>query len=332
MVFVVTKMSSTVRFNNGIVFPTVGLGTWQSTPDEVLKAVKNAIDCGYRHIDTAFAYQNETSVGEAIREKIADGTVKREEIFVTTKLTGIHTTPELACHGVELSLKNLGLDYIDLYLIHAPMAMEYINDDTLFPMDEHKMFKLLPKTDRVGVWKLMEQFVDEGKVKSIGVSNFNKPMVEEILENCRIPPVVNQVEAHIYWPQYKLHKFLSSKNILLTAYSPLASPGKTRFSESPQDPILDIKLLEDPALVEIGKKHGKPTANIALRWLVQRGLMVLPKSVTPKRIENNFQLFDFELDDEDLETIQGLSEGCNVKRRFFLPFIKNHPDDPFGEE
>jgi len=300
--------------------PTFGLGTWKSKPGEVTQAVKDAIDVGYRHIDGALAYQNENEVGDAIHTKIGEGVVKREDLFVVSKLWNTFHRPDLVSVGLKKTLTSLRLDSLDLYLIHWPMG--YKEDGDLFPKDANGKF-LYSTVDILDTWKEMEKCVKQGLVKSIGVSNFNSKQIELILANCTIKPSVNQVECHPYLNQKKLIEFCKSKGITVTAYSPLGSPD--RPWAKPTDP----KLLDDPKLVQLGKKLGKTPAQIILRWQIQRGLVVIPKSVHKNRLLENISIFDFQLGQQDMDYINALD--CNG-RGCVLEWANDHKDYPFNIE
>jgi len=307
--------------NNGLRIPQFGLGTWKSKPGEVTQAVKDAIDAGYRHIDGAFAYQNENEVGEAIAAKIKEGVIKREDVFITSKLWNAFHSPNLVVPSIKKTLSLLGLEYIDLYLIHWPMG--YKEGGGLFETDANGK-QLYSDVDYVNTWKQMEECVKQGLTKSIGISNFNSKQMERILAIATIKPVMNQVECHPYLNQKKLIDFCASKNILITAYSPLGSPD--RPWAKPGDPAL----LDDPKLNEIAKKYpGKSTAQMLIKWQVQRGTVVIPKSVTKKRIIENIDIFDFELTKDDIKAIEAMD--CNGRFLGLLQ-VADHPHYPFNEE
>ena len=310
----------TVKFSNGLEVPIFGLGTWKSKPGEVTRAVEDAIDIGYRHIDCAFIYQNEKEVGTAIKNKIAEGKVKREDLFVTSKLWNTFHSPNLVEGILKQSLQNLSLEYLDLYLIHWPLGFK--EGGEYFPTDKDGKIQF-SDVDYVDTWKAMEEMVGKGLVKSIGLSNFNKNQIERILKVAKIRPVMNQIECHPYLNQKRLFDYCKSENIVITAYSPLGSPDRPWATAD--EPLL----LEDPKLKELAAKYGKTTAQLVLRYQVQRGIVTIPKSVTKSRIEENFKIFDFELSADDMAYID--SFDCNGR---FCPMTPGlgHVHHPFEKD
>lgn len=276
------------------------------------KAVEHAISVGYRHIDTAFAYGNEVEVGEGIEAKIADGTVKREDLYVATKLWNTWHAPENVAKNCQKSLDNLKIEQIDLYLMHFPMAWK--GDENMVPLRDQTDTRevkrhLTEDIDYVDTWKAMEDLVKTGKVKSIGVSNFNAFQLQRILDNCTIKPVNNQLEVHPYLSNIELVDYCQSKGLTVTAYSPLGNPSKPVTRKWTGE---EITLLEEEIVQNIAKKHNKTPAQVLIRCAMDRGLNVIPKSITPSRIESNSDVFDFELSGEEVNSILSLNKNFRV--------------------
>lgn len=311
-------MARSVTLRTGAEMPMVGLGTWKSQPGQVKAAVEKAIDAGYRHIDGAFLYGNEKEIGEAIQCAIAAGKVKREDLFITTKLWNTHY--RRVREGFDLSFKALNLDYVDLYLMHWPHAMQYSVD--YFPVDENGAPSIDEGIHYTEVWKEMEKIHKEGLAKAIGVCNFNLYQMERLLKDATIPPAVHQYEIHPYLDQKELLEFCQSHSIVVTGQSPLGSID--RPWAQPDDP----NLLHDATLQKLAEKYRKSVAQILIRFQIQLGIVVIPKSVTPSRIASNFQVFDFEISKDDMDTIRGLGRNW---RAMALPHMAVHKYFPFKE-
>lgn len=257
-----------VELNNSVKMPQLGFGVFQ-IPDlkECEQAVLDAIDSGYRLIDTAAAYHNEEAVGAAIKKS----GVAREKLFITSKLLWVSDASyERAKKGIETSLNKLGLDYIDLYLLHQPYG------------------------DVIGAWKALEEAYHAGKIRAIGVSNFYADQLKNLILTCDVKPVINQIEVNPWYQQKQEIKLNQAEDVRVEAWAPFAE-GKHN-------------IFQNEVLAEIGQKYGKANGQVILRWLMQRGIVVIPKSVHKNRMEENFDVFDFELSDEDMQTIAKLDK------------------------
>lgn len=266
-----------ITLNNGITLPAIGLGVFQSPPDETAAAVAAALKTGYRHIDTAAAYGNEKQVGEGIRQS----GVPRDEIFIETKIWINDYGYEETLHGFGKSAGKLGVDQIDLLILHQPLPSDF--DRT------------------IGAYKALEKLLADGKVRAIGVSNFMPRHFEKFLDRIAVVPAVNQIELHPYFQQSGLQSIHEREGILTQAWSPIGGITFYRGGEK--------STLDDPVLLGIAKAHDKSAAQVMLRWGVQHGRSVIPKSVQPARIAENFDVFDFKLSAEEMRSIDSLDKG-----------------------
>ena len=267
--------------NNGVKMPLLGFGVYMMTDlEECEKSVLHAIETGYRLLDTSSAYFNEEAVGRAIKKS----GIPREELFVTTKLWIQDAGYENAKAGFETSLQKLGLDYLDLYLIHQPCG------------------------DCYGSWRAMTELYQEGRIRAIGVCNFNSDRLVDFVMNNELPPAINQVEFHPYFQQKKAEEIMREYDVQMEAWSPLGHGGKG--------------ILENDVLVSIGKRYGKTPAQIILRWDIERGIATIPKSVSKERIEENFDVFDFHLTTEEITAIDRLDRNDHIADLTDVELIK----------
>jgi diketogulonate reductase-like aldo/keto reductase len=288
-------MNKTIKLNNGLEMPAIGLGTWKSEPNKVGEAVKYALlEAGYKHIDGASIYRNEPEVGEAYEEVFK--TIKREDVFITSKLWNTNHASIYVEDACRQTLKDLKLEYLDLYLMHWGVAFEHGGD--LEPMKDGKV-----QRENISIketWQAMEKLVELKLVKSIGVANFTKPMLDSLLSYAEIKPAVNQIEMHPYLSQVELLKYCKQKGIVVTAYSPLGRLGVTTYDVP--------RLHEEPTIKDLAQKYGKSVAQILLNWGLLRGTVVIPKSVTPERIKENIGAYDFALTKDDMQKIDTLNK------------------------
>ncbi|KAJ8670145.1 hypothetical protein QAD02_001404 [Eretmocerus hayati] len=316
-----------LKLSSGYEMPAVGLGTSSIKIEDMDRVISTALDVGYRHIDTAFNYYNEAAIGKALKKWFDNGG-KREDLFVTSKLPEFGNRPSSVEKYLNHSLKDLGLDYVDMYLIHFPYS---IKEGKEFTQTDLQGLESFENVDHIAVWKEMEKQVKSGRAKSIGLSNFNESQILNIYNNAEIKPSNLQVESHAYLQQKELREFCKQHNILMTAYAPLGSPkSRSGIWGGTQKEL--PSLVELPLIKSIAAKYNKSPAQILLRHTIQSGLAVIPKSSNSDRIKANIDIFDFQLTEDEMKQIGDLDKG-EVGRVFaFTAFIKDldkNPQYPF---
>ncbi|KAK1412159.1 hypothetical protein QVD17_33172 [Tagetes erecta] len=286
-----------ITLNSGFKMPIIGLGVWRMEGKDIKDLLINAIKIGYRHFDCAADYQNEVEVGEALAEAFKTGLVKREDLFITTKLwNSDHGHVVEAC---KASLKKLQLDYLDLFLVHFPIATKHTGiGTTASALDEDGVLDIDTTISLETTWHAMEETVSLGLVRSIGISNYDIFLTRDCLAYSKIKPAVNQIETHPYFQRESLVKFCQKHGIAVTAHTPLGgSLANTEWFGS-------VSCLDDPDLKGLADKYKKTVAQVVLRWGIQRNTIIIPKSSKQERLEENFKVFDFELTNEDMEFIK----------------------------
>ena len=264
----ITSLQDTIKLNNEVEMPAMGLGVFQVENDTTAEIVKNAIELGYRSIDTAAIYGNEAGVGEGIKLALASTGLNREDLFITSKVWNAGLNYEETVSAYEESLEKLGLDYLDLYLIHWPGKNKFAES-----------------------WSALEDLYIKGKIRAIGVCNFNISHLQDLMKNARVTPVINQVEFHPRLQHPSLRAYCKEHNIQLEAWAPLMQGG----------------LLEDPTIAKIAEKYGKSNSQVILRWDIQNGVITIPKSVRKERMAQNADIFDFSLTDEEMQIINAMN-------------------------
>ncbi|CDS12710.1 hypothetical protein LRAMOSA04896 [Lichtheimia ramosa] len=305
----------------GDKMPLVGFGCWKVSPEDAENTIYNAIKAGVRLIDGAGDYGNEVEVGRGINKAIKEGVVKREELFVTTKLWNTYHHKDNVRPAFEKQLKDMELDYVDLYLIHFPVPLKHVAVDAAYPPGWYQPtgateieFERSPMQD---CWREMEKIAESGKAKNIGISNFNVQLILDLLTYANIKPAVLQVELHPYLQQTRLVEWVQKQGIQVTAYS---SFGPASFIQLTDDGKTAEPLLGHKVITDIASKHGKTPAQVLLRWSIERGVAVIPKSMNVERTRTNIDLFSFSLDKDDLSAIAKLELGLRFNDPFSYGF------------
>src|SRR3989344_1493048 len=288
-----------LKLRTGAPMPMVGLGTWKSASSEAGQAVEYALTkCGYRHIDCAAIYGNEKEIGRAFKSVFGAGALPRGKVFITSKLWDTEHARADVRAACETTLRDLQLDYLDLYLMHWGIA-----EPKGGHMYDENGCLVVGKVSIRETWEAMEELVDAGLVKAIGVANFTAPLLLDLFSYARIQPAANQIEMHPYLQQTRLLDFCRRLGMVVTAYSPLARPGYEEMS---------ARLVDEKIIRGIANAHGKTPAQVLLRWGIQRTTVVIPKSTHPERIKENIDVFDFELSEGDMHAIAGLERGLRI--------------------
>lgn len=297
--------------------PEVGLGLWKIAPQDVAQAVYDAISIGYRHLDSACDYGNEKQVGEGIKRAIDDGLCTRQELWITSKLWNTYHAKEHVKPALEKTLHDLGVDYLDLYLVHFPIAQEFVPFETRYPpewfldpnVEDPKMS--LAKVPLYKTWHAMEHCVDVGLSKHIGVCNYNSALLQDLMNYANIAPFALQIESHPYLTQEKLIKLAKNYGLAVTAFSPLGALSYLELDMASQNE----SVLQQDVVKQAAERTGKTPAQVVLRWNVQRGCSIIPKSAKLHRLKENLAIFDFSLTEEEMQAIAGL----NINKRFNDP-------------
>lgn len=303
--------NANIVLTSGNKFPSLGLGLWKLDLNSASSMVAEALSAGYRHLDGACDYGNEIACGTGLRTAIDSGIVKRDEVWVTSKLWNTYHRPEHVKVACQKSLTDWQLDHFDLYLIHFPIALAYVPIEQRYPpgwMHDPVNTTIGMRIDPVPIietWRAMERLVDEGLVRHIGVSNFGCSLLRDLLSQARIRPSVLQIESHPYLVQSKLVRYCQQESIAVTAFSPLGAGSYVPLGMATNEQ----SVLNEPRIIGLAKKHGKTPAQIVLRWGVQRGTAVIPKTSRSERLSENIDIYDFELSDEEMKQVASLDRN-----------------------
>jgi len=295
-----------VKLNNGTTIPILGFGTFLAKPGEVGDALKVAIKVGYRHIDCAACYGNEKEIGQTLSEIFKEGSVKRQDLFITSKLWVTNLYPHEVIPALQQTLSDLQLDYLDLYLVHIPVQVEKVDNKSQFRLGKGKGFGLQD------TWRKMEEAYEKKLVRAIGVSNYPASLLGDILSYAKILPVTNQVERHPFFVQEKLVNLCKKYGIEITAYASLGAPAFERGQS--------VSVLDNEVIKEIAKVHNKTPAQVLIRWSIDTGCIAIPKSVKPDRIKENYDIWDFKLSEEEIKNINALDKNLRSFHQDWMDF------------
>lgn len=313
-------MMQKLALANGDQLPALGLGTWKAEPGQVGQAVQAAIRLGYRHIDCAKIYGNEAEIGAALAEMFARGEVRRDELWITSKLWNDAHQPSHVLPTLQQTLSHLQLEYLDLYLIHWPVAFRH---GVLYPEQTSDTVPL-SAVPLVDTWRAMQDVHRQGLTRHIGVANFTRRKLQLLMDQGGQAPEVNQLELHPYLQQWPMLEFCQQHHILLTGYAPLGSAGRPEHLKPADEPIL----LQDPTILPIAARHGVTPAQVLIQWGIARGVSVIPKSVRPERLAENFAAARVQLTADDLHQIKGLERH----RRYFTGQFWTFPEHNYTPE
>ncbi|XP_043480400.1 1,5-anhydro-D-fructose reductase-like isoform X2 [Leptopilina heterotoma] len=349
-IFETKKVETTIKLPSGGRMPILGSGTWhpfyQFSEMDTIGSLHAALEAGYRHFDLSPVHLNETEIGIVLKEWFNSGKITRDELFIVSKLSPMGNIPPKVEKYLNKTLKDLQLDYLDLFLIQLPVTfkeafLEFTEEhekmgllpapDLWFPWNLKGEVELNMNTDNKATWKEMEQLVHTGKVRAIGLSNFNIPQIEEIIQIAQVPISNLQIEMHVYFQQKELHDFCKSKGIPITAHTPLGSAGYIKTMQYKKIQNFYNPLL-DPRIEVIALKHGKSTAQVLLRFLIQKGVSVIPKSVDKKRLQENMDVFNWNLDSSDMTDLESFKRGSEARVVDYTAVFKGidkHPKYPF---
>ena len=307
----------TITLQSGNQLHSVGLGLWKIENELTADVVQTAINCGYRHFDSACDYGNEVQAGDGLSKSFSSGAVTRDDLWITSKLWNTYHRPEHVRPALERTLKDLQLDHLDLYLMHFPIAQAYVDFETRYPpgwFDDPDAASPFMKSDQVPLietWQAMEQLVSDGLVREIGVCNFSTALLRDLGNQATIKPAMLQIELHPYLVQEKLVRFCKESGIAVTGFSPLGAQSYFQLNMAQADE----SVIEQSIVKDIASQHGRTPAQIVLRWGVQRGMAIVPKTSKESRLKENIALFDFELSADEMSAISGLDRH----RRFNDP-------------